>query len=274
MAESTQSMLESLVQQLQATRTDEPSANAVSLKLPPFWIRSPEIWFAKVEAQFGTKNVTKDQTKYDHVVSSLDFETAEEIQAILTNPPIENKYDKLKSSLIKTFGKSQSQKDTELLSLNGLGDKRPTALLRKINALNDDPQTLKRALFLLNIPSEVRSILAGHHILDLEELAEAADRIWETSSSNRGINSFEQDNTVVEAVTHTSTRGKQYQKPSTYKPHRSSGTPGTPPPSSPQPFVCFYHTKYGPEARRCQPGCSFSSLPKPQQQSGNGKASR
>lgn len=268
MAESTQTLLETLVQQLQATR-EEPSLNAVSLKLPAFWTRSPEVWFARVEAQFGTKNISEDRTKYDYVVSALDFETAEEIQAVLTNPPPTNRYEKLKAALIKTFGKTQAQKDAELLSLNGLGDKRPTALMRKINALNDDPQTLKRALFLLNLPTEIRSILAGHNILDLEELAEAADRIWESRSTNPVVNACLEDcptQTVEATVESISTRRRKPQNRS-----QQRGTPSFTPRS--QPFVCFYHTKFGTEARRCQEGCSFSSLLK-KQESGNGQAGR
>ena len=120
----------------------------MSVKLPEFWSKSPEVWFARVEAQFGTKGISQDQTKYDYVVSALDINTADEIQSVLINPPSTNKYDCLKQALIKTFGKTQAQKDAELLNLNGLGDKRPTALMRKIKALNDDPKTLKRALII------------------------------------------------------------------------------------------------------------------------------
>ena len=127
----------------------------MSIKLPEFWTKSPEVWFARVEAQFGTKGITQDHTKYDYIVSALDVNTAEEVQSVLINPPAENKYNTLKKALIKTFGKSQAQKDAELLNLNGLGDKRPTALLRKINAHNDNPQTLKRALFLAKLPSPI-----------------------------------------------------------------------------------------------------------------------
>ena len=81
----------------------------------------------RVEAQFGTKGIPQDHTKYDYVVSALDINTAEEVQSVLINPPAENKYNTLKKALIKTFGKSQAQKDAELLNLNGLGDKRPLA---------------------------------------------------------------------------------------------------------------------------------------------------
>ncbi|GFO46489.1 hypothetical protein PoB_007299400 [Plakobranchus ocellatus] len=32
----------------------------------------PEVWFARVEAQFGTKNMTHDQTRCDYVISTFD----------------------------------------------------------------------------------------------------------------------------------------------------------------------------------------------------------
>ena len=62
--------------------------NAVSLKLPDFWTDKPEVWFARVEAQFGTKNINQDQTKFVYVVSSLDNTTAGVVQAILTDPSL------------------------------------------------------------------------------------------------------------------------------------------------------------------------------------------
>ena len=177
-AESALALLDALTNQLQSISMQPGSQlNAVSIKLQEFWTTSPEVWFARVEAQFGTKNITQDQTRYDYVVSALDFKTAEEVQDVLVSPPEVEKYTTLKKALIKAFGKSQAERDSELLNLNGLGDRKPTALLRKINALNADPQTLKRALFLSTFPADVQSILAGQDFSDIEKLAEAADRV-------------------------------------------------------------------------------------------------
>ncbi|GFN87854.1 transposon ty3-g Gag-Pol polyprotein [Plakobranchus ocellatus] len=105
--ESTQALLAALTIQLQSM-TVQPNISAVSLKLPEFWTTSPEVWFARVEAQFGTKNISTDQTKYDYVVSALDVKTAEEVQDVLVNPPDANKYSVLKRALLKAFGKSSS----------------------------------------------------------------------------------------------------------------------------------------------------------------------
>ena len=66
--------------------TDDVTMNAASLKLPEFWKKSPEVSFARVEAQFSTKQIS-DQTKYDYIVSILDIDTADEMQSILIHPP-------------------------------------------------------------------------------------------------------------------------------------------------------------------------------------------
>ena len=78
-------------------------ANAVSLKPPDFWKKSPEVWFARVEAQFSTKQITSDQTKYDYIVSILDIDTADEMQSILIHPPNDDKYNTLKNALINIY---------------------------------------------------------------------------------------------------------------------------------------------------------------------------
>ena len=158
--------------------------NATCLKLPEFWKKSPEVWFARVEAQFTACNITTDQTNFDHLVSISDIDTVEEMQAILTHSPAANKYETLKTELIRTYGKSQLQKDFELLSLDGLGDRRSTALMRKIMALNDDPKTLKTALFLANLPSDLRTVLLSHNLTDLSDIVATANKIWEAQRTS------------------------------------------------------------------------------------------
>lgn len=230
-----------------------PNVSATSVKIPEFWNKSPAVWFARIEAQFSSKAITQDQTKYDYVVSALDVNTADEMQHILLNPPTTMKYQALKQELITTFGKSQFERDSELLNLNGLGDRRPSALLRKINALNNDPETLKRAIFLANLPTEIRSVLAAQQFPDVEQLAAAADRIWESRAiSINNINSSQapfpmkttEDFGHIDAVS-TKSRSRRPHQPTT-----ESG-------------ICFYHTRFGLEARRCQGNCKFSTLLSP-----------
>ena len=58
-----------------------------------------------MESQFDTRGINRDKTKFDYVVAALDNATA------LLNPPDNERYEKLKSSLLSAFGKTQAQRD-------------------------------------------------------------------------------------------------------------------------------------------------------------------
>lgn len=242
--------MQALAQAINSTPT-----STVSIKLPEFWPEDPEVWFVRIESQFALRGITKDETMFDYVVSALDNNTATEIKAVLLSPPPTEKYKTIKEALVSTFSKSQTEKDQELLSLSGLGDKKPTTLLRKIRNLNNDADTLRRAIFLNLLPIETRAVLAGQNISDLDELAQAADRIMEVKQF--GCASVVSDTQEVNKVSaRIKSSGNNFQNKFQDWKKNWKQVPGG---------LCAFHSFFGETARKCEAPCSIP---------GNAKASR
>ena len=250
--------IQALATALQGLHPGAATVNAAAVKLPPFWSGNPEVWFKQVESVFSTRKITVQQTQFDYVVQALDNSTAEKVQSVILSPP-EDPYDTLRAALIEIFGKSQAQKDQEVLNINGLGDKKPSELLQHIQNLNADPKTLVKALFLSQLPPEVRQILALSDKTDIKELAKEADRVMEVSrlSNNAQVNS---------------TGG--FRRSGGRNPDSRSGgrNPGDQHPVSKSdqqwpllPGFCKYHSKFGDRARSCLPPCKLHNV------SGTGK---
>ena len=245
--------IQALATALQGLHPGAATVNAAAVKLPPFWSGNPEVWFKQVESVFSTRKITVQQTKFDYVVQALDNSTAEKVQSVILSPP-EDPYDTLRAALIEIFGKSQAQKDQEVLNINGLGDKKPSELLQHIQNLNADPKTLVKALFLAQLPPEVRQILALSDKTDIKELAKEADRVMEVSrlSGTSQVNS---------------TGG--FRKSGGRNPDYPKGTQHPVPKSDQQwpllSSLCKYHSKFGDRARSCLPPCKLHNV------SGTGK---
>lgn len=217
------------------------AVESVSLKLPTFWTSSAPAWFAQAEAQFALRHVTQDDTKYYHVVSALDTNTATRALSILSAPPPHEKYQSIKTFLLSAYGLTDSERASTLLNLCGLGDAKPSELMDNMLSILGEhkPCFLFKELFLRQLPEHVRTPLAVSHTTDYRTLAQEADRLFLAGDTNRQplnrpytSQSYSREEQHVDAA-------------------------------------CWYHRTFGNNARKCNPACDQYRRKKRQ---GNAKA--
>ena len=213
--------------------TTTSATGAVTLKLPEFWTSQPQAWFHTVEAQFALRGIVADETKYFYVVSVLGSETAATVEGLLNNPPSSDKYSSLKSELLNVFALSDRQKKNLLMTLDGLGDRKPTELLRYMKTLHstDKGDLFFMAFFMRQLPTQVRTILAVRDFSDVDQMAKAADDVL--------IEQNLRPATTMIQVSHPRAKQPGNAKP----PARSS--------------LCYYHLRFGTRAKNCRQPCSW-----------------
>lgn len=245
---------------------------AVATRLPPFWPANPRIWFVQVEAQFSRRGITVSRTKYEEVVCALPTEYATEVQDLLLNPPEDQPYEKLKEQLISRIADSESQKLRQLLTAEELGDRKPSHLLRKMQALLGDKakmidSSLLRELFLQRLPANVQMILASADTMTINKLADMADRIMEAAAPTISTVSGSQEGGDLRRIIREEVaaafkersrpqfssggnRGKRNRSrrrsPSRVQARQETNDEG----------VCWYHQRFGDDARKCRPPCT------------------
>ena len=210
-------------------------ANAVSIKLPTFWAKRPNIWFAQAEAQFDIQKITEEKTKYSYLVAALDEDTAIQVGDFLDNPPADERYTKLKDRLTQKLVLSEQERADKLLHLGQLGDRKPSQLMTEVLALCGTDHGLcfiAKQAFLQALPSEVRLAMDGVDFTDPHKAAAKADSLWCTHQQQLS------GNTTVSGIIKKTKPTKQRKNPD----------------------FCYYHDNFGELAAKCKAPCSYKAV--------------
>ena len=268
------------------------AVHAVSLKLPPYWPNDHIVWFAQVEAQFLTRNITSQSTQFAYVIASLPPEIAQEIRDILISPLPENPYEVLKATLIRRTSASEQKRLHQLLIAEELGDRQPSQLLRKMRQLLGDnvlEDGILRQLFLQRLPQNIHLILASTpNTMSLEDLSLLTDRILEVASPPPSVAALsnrlppatmpEHNQQIADLQGQINQLSAQLQALCTQfdsrdpprfccrsqsrsyfrKPSYSRS-----PSQTRQSPYCWYHERFGAAALKCNLPCTFLSSPHP-----------
>jgi hypothetical protein len=142
-----------------------------------------------VEAQFAARNITSDQTKYNHLVGSLSTEIALDVRDQLINPPTTNKYSALKEAIISQTAKSRESKIRQLLNAIQLEDRKPSQLLKRMRQLRGNnsitvPDELLKHMFLQRLPLTARIAITTAQEQNLDRMAKIADEIMDITPAS------------------------------------------------------------------------------------------
>lgn len=228
-----------------------PSVASVAVKLPPLSIKAPGVWFRRAEAKFRLSGISSSITMADHTLSAMSEGTADLFQAWLSEQPEELRYEDLKDYIMSRFSLPASERAQRALKLaeQPLGDSTARDRWEELQSLlilpaTDDDKapkvSLEREIFLQGLPDPVRQGLPNAHTLVIKELITQADRLLDAHKATKHrAPTFEvsTDNVDICAATQASRnqRGKQNDNPTLE--------------------LCFYHARFGENAKKCRPNC-------------------
>ena len=230
----------------------------VSVKVPLFWPKEPALWFAQIEAQFSLNNITQDSTKYHYVVANLDANNASEVKDVITNPPEQGKYERIKSELIARSSISAEQRIRRLLEGEKLGGRKPSQFLRHLRnlggtAVND---TLLRTLWLSRLPVNAQAILTTQSEASLDNAAVLADKICEVVRPQvAAVNQLSTNEDLRQEIEALRQQVSKLVNAGDSRGRSRSQSRSR----SRQEGVCWYHNRFGDNANKCTPPCKFSS---------------
>lgn len=256
----------------QPNNAQQPPASAnvtrIQVKVPPFWKQNPELWFRQLEAQFANSLITNDLTKFNTIVGLVESDILSSVSDIVLQPPANNRYEAIKTRLIKEFANSDNKKIRSLLHHLSLGDMKPSSLLRKMKELScgkvgDD---LLKTLWMQRLPLTIQTVLSTSADA-LDQLASSADEMFDISESS-SVQAIDSDsnkpfNDLVNVVHQL--EGKIESLKSYFRESRNSNGRSSrhrfPTPSKASTVtnngLCYYHKHFGSRANKCKKPCDF-----------------
>lgn len=244
----------------------------VGVRVPPFYPEKPALWFAQLESQFALANITTDTTRFHYAMGQLDPIYAAEVEDIITAPPNVNKYERLKTELIKRLSASREKKVKQLLTHEELGDRKPSQFLRHLQHLAGPgvPEEFLRTLWTSRLPSSTQTIVASQPRATLEEVADLADRLQDIVPVSPQVAAASTSRENPAMVSQIAELTRQVQALSTRLDRMSRSTARNEPKnrnrsssrrsqSNYRKFpLCWYHAKFGNKSNKCIKPCDYS----------------
>jgi hypothetical protein len=152
-----------------------------SVRLPPFWPHSPQLWFSQAECLFTVHNLSDQFHRYCLVVANLQHDSLRRVADIVDAPPAGMAYNTIKQRLLASHQMTGFQRAERLFAMPALGARKRSELMAEMLEIclrGEEKTELFACLFLQRLPREIRVLLARVDHKDPKELAEQADHFW------------------------------------------------------------------------------------------------
>lgn len=254
------------------------SVSHVSVKLPPCWTQDIELWLFQCEAQFRTRNIQRESTKFDYIIQALPPEVITQLRSFILNPPTDQPYSNLKNELKRLHTLSDKQRYRQIMREETLGDEKPSQFLQRMRRLVGDDQVESaffKEMFLEKMPPVVQTVLAALPDTNtLTQMAVVADRMMDSCSVQPSISRTSVSTPPPSTLTDDSqlartVRALQQELRELRVELRSRSrsrsrhpsldrTRSLSPASADDPELCWYHATFGNRAVRCRSPCKMA----------------
>lgn len=251
------------------------SKMSVRIPNPVFDEANVEAWFLAMEYWFKAMKITEADEQCDFILANLQPSTLMKLKPMVDTMPATNKMTFLKKTIIDNFTESQQKRLNKLLSAMPLGDQKPSELYVEMKRVAGDSinEPALKGLWSQRLPDHARAAVAASTATP-DEYTKIADAIVEAmqmktinqiSSSNSTVNS--QSTEIQELRAEISQLTKLVnEKFNNYRGRsksrgrnrsRSSSKHRSDTPSNTDSEQCWYHRKFGNDAKNCRSPCNF-----------------
>lgn len=246
------------------------STNAISVKLPPFWGKSPVFWFTRAESIFRRAGITVQETMYDHVLAVLPEESISDVYDVIEKIATSRSttpYTTLKDALISRNTLSEKERLEQILSKESLGDRKPSDFYRHLKHLAGNSSVVNdeliKSLWTRRLPVEIQCALTTSSKTDIQDLTELADMLAQIRPQQNSLFAVStpaaSEDRLSRLEMQIAEMSKNLAALAKGSGSRSRSKSRNRRPNSPHPnsSVCYFHNKFGADARRCRAPCTW-----------------
>ena len=241
-------------------------SSPASTNIPMYQEELPQDWFAMLEECFEMRHITSQETKFYILGSHLPIHILKKVTDVVGNMPKENAYDTLKRVILSRTSKSKEAQFQQLLSYLKCGNQKPSMLLQQMQTLTHNLGMNEPTLYhfwFAALPGSIKALLVLQpKDTPLSTLAQLADRVYEYSVPERAAEEEPKTPNHSDIVTQILRRLEALElkaKSLDRSRSKSRGRRRRSNTRSHSQGICYYHRRFGDDARKCAIPCSYKS---------------